>query len=334
MFNPEEIIFCPTAECNLHCPHCFVSQSKITLDTQKSISFLVSAATNIQKVGFSGGEPFLNLDFMLALIKKTVQLDLLFDQIMTNGTWWKNPEELHSTLQKIQEAGYDGKIGLSWDIFHNQNPQKIEYFIETVQQYFGKESINIQSVKHHEGGSLPPSRHFVASIPLSSGCTKNNSAAPATPPENKSAQKTFYKSAKKWESMFKTFTKNHPEIPVYKLPQTFLSEDKRAWQNFFWFKEDYCEGPGQILYIHANGKIAPCCGFANENEKLFIGTIDDNFQTVMKNAEKNKMVKLCYETGLSNYRKEIQKKIHDQGKKFPGKCRDICSFCDFICKNF
>ena len=328
MFNPEEIIFCPTAECNLRCPHCFVKQDKITLDQKKSIDFLVSSASNIKKVGFSGGEPFLNLDFMLSLIKKTVQLDLLFDQIMTNGTWWKTTQELHSTLTKIQQAGFDGKIGLSWDIFHNQNPQKIEYFIQTVQNYFGKQSITIQSVKPYMGGSLPPSRHFVASIPLSAGDT------PATPPDIRSAHKTFQKALKKWKFTFNTFIKNHPEIPVYILPQTFVSEDKRAWKNLFWFKEDYCEGPGQVLYVHANGKIAPCCGFANENEQLIIGTINDSFQTIIKNAQNNKMIKLCYEKGLSNCKKEIKQKLQKQGKKLPGKCRDICSFCDFICKNF
>ena len=328
MFNPEEIIFCPTAECNLHCPHCFVKQDKITLDPKKSIDFLVSSASNIKKIGFSGGEPFLNLDFMLSLIKKTVQLDLLFDQIMTNGTWWKTTQELHSTLTKIQQAGFDGKIGLSWDIFHNQNPQKIEYFIQTVQNYFGKQSITIQSVKPYMGGSLPPSRHFVASIPLSAGDT------PATPPDIETAHKTFQKTLKKWKFTFNTFIKNHPEIPVYILPQTFVSEDKRAWKNLFWFKEDYCEGPGQVLYVHANGKIAPCCGFANENEQLIIGTINDNFQTIIKNAQNNKMIKLCYEKGLSNCKKEIKQKLQKQGKKIPGKCRDICSFCDFICKNF
>ena len=328
MFNPEEIIFCPTAECNLRCPHCFVKQDKITLDKKKSIDFLVSSASNIKKIGFSGGEPFLNLDFMLSLIKKTVQLDLLFDQIMTNGTWWKTTQELHSTLTKIQQAGFDGKIGLSWDIFHNQNPQKIEYFIQTVQNYFGKQSITIQSVKPYMGGSLPPSRHFVASIPLSAGDT------PATPPDIESAHKTFQKTLKKWKFTFNTFIKNHPEIPVYILPQTFVSEDKRAWKNLFWFKEDYCEGPGQVLYVHANGKIAPCCGFANENEQLIIGTINDNFQTIIKNAQNNKMIKLCYEKGLSNCKKEIKQKLQKQGKKIPGKCRDICSFCDFICKNF
>ena len=330
MFNPQEIIFCPTAECNLHCPHCFVSQSKTTLDKQKSLSFLDTSAPYIKKVGFSGGEPFLNLEFLLAIIKKTVQLDLLFDQIMTNGTWWKTPAELHSTLAKLQEAGYDGKIGLSWDIFHNQNQQKIDHFIKTVQIFFGEQSINIQSVKPYKGRSLSPSRHFVASIPLSAGDT------PATPPEkqgNQDAQKTFLKNTKKWDAMFKQFTKNHPEIPVYILPQTFPSEDSRAWKNHFWFKEDYCEGPGHVLYIHANGKIAPCCGFANENEQLFIGTIDDTFETVMKNAATHKMVKLCYETGLSNIRKEIKDRLRAQGKKLSGKCRDICSFCDFVCKN-
>ena len=70
MFNPEEIIFCPTAECNLRCPHCFVKQNKITLDQKKSIDFLVSSASNIKKIGFSGGEPFCQAEALSELARK------------------------------------------------------------------------------------------------------------------------------------------------------------------------------------------------------------------------------------------------------------------------
>ena len=70
------------------------------------------------------------------------------------------------------------------------------------------------------------------------------------------------------------------DIPVYTLPQTFPSNDNRAWQAKRWFKDDYCEGPGNIFYVHSDGNIAPCCGFANENPQLFIGKITDSFETI------------------------------------------------------
>lgn len=309
MFNPKEIIFCPTDSCNLKCPHCFVKRTKNQLNIQDAKTFLHSAAPFIEKVGFSGGEPFLFPEFLTELSKETVKCDLLFDQIMTNGIWWETHEKLNATLQSLFDAGYDGKIGLSFDAFHAQNPAAIEIFINEVQKIFGTNSIIIQSVKY-EGRSLSPGRHFVASAPLSAG-----EVSPATPPLNFSP---------------KDFKKKHPEIPFYYLPQTFLSSDKRAWKNLFWFKEDFCEGPGQILFVHAFGDIAPCCGFANENKEMFIGKITDNFETIIKNASENKMTKLCYEKGLSSLRKKIQK---TNKKLLPGITADICTFCDFVCKN-
>jgi hypothetical protein len=38
------------------------------------------------------------------------------------------------------------------------------------------------------------------------------------------------------------------------------------------------------------------------------------------------MIQLCFEKGLSSVKK-VAKKAHK------GKCGDICTFCDFICKN-
>ena len=186
------------------------------------------------------------------------------------------------------------KIGLSYDNFHGQDFERIKVFAQAVNHIFGEESLNVQAVADPELGD---------------------------------------KETEVLENQLNILAEDYC-AEVYILPQTFQSADSRAWQSKKWFKEDYCEGPGQVLYIHPDGKIAPCCGFANENEQLFIGTIDEDFQTVMENARNNKLVKICYETGLSNYKKEIQKKLQKQNKKLPGKCRDMCSFCDFICKNF
>jgi len=299
MFFPTQIIFAATDSCNLHCPHCFVSRNPQKLNTQQAIKFIESCINyskntepseqrgNIEKIGFTGGEPFLYMDFMEEIIRFTVASDLMFDQIMTNGDWWKTESELTEKLQKLYNAGYDGKIGLSWDTFHGQSTDRIETFIQTVQTIFGPDSLTIQIV---QGG-------------------ENLLNAPFTIPDY--------------------LDNNHPEIPYYLLPQTFQALDERAWKSRKWFKDDYCEGPGQILFIHPDGNIAPCCGFANENPQLFIGTIDNSFEEVLKKAGSSRMIDICYNTGLKKYIKVLKKsKI-----KLPGKTSDICTFCDFTCRH-
>lgn len=298
MFNPTEIIFAATDACNLHCPHCFVNRNAKKLTVQEAIAFLettkqTDTEITIERIGFSGGEPFLYTDFLCEIIKWTVKNGLMFDQIMTNGDWWKDEEELNQKLELIYDAGYDGKIGLSYDTFHAQTEERIKTFVTAAEKYFGERSVNIQTVK-------------------STGKTSCSTQA----------------NSKNKKITVSTIKELLPDTDIYILPQTFESENKNAWNSLRWFKDDYCEGPGQILYIHPDGNIAPCCGFANENKTLFIGNIKQTFTQVMKQANENRMVKICYEQGLSNYRKQIKK----AGHKFPGKTNDICSFCDYICK--
>ena len=281
-FCPTEIIFACTSACNLHCAHCFVDRNPRKLDINQAIAFIdncVKSGSPIEKVGFSGGEPFLYMEFLLAVTRAAVMHDLLFDQIMTNGDWWRDEAELHNTLQTLYDAGYDGKIGLSWDEYHGQSEERMLTFIKTVQEIFGDNSINIQKVAAY--GVLRQAQE------------PHNGDGPLK------------------------------DIPLYTLPRTYPGDDPQAWKARRWFKEDYCEGPGNILYVHADGNIAPCCGFANENPALFIGKITDSYETIMQNAANNKMVQLCFTKGLSHYRRF---------KKFPGKTNDICSFCDYVCK--
>lgn len=341
MFNPTEIIFAATTACNLHCPHCFVNRLNIKLSADDAVKFLQSAVAfqktapecvgKIEKVGFSGGEPFLYLDFMIEVTKAAVQMDLMFDQIMTNGDWWKDEKDLRENLQKLYDAGYDGKIGLSWDIFHGQSKARILTFIKIAQEIFGDDSVNIQTVIPYDDEAeniRKPAKNATEGDHKTETGNAKNATEKACLAESSNPQKP-QNIAKEIQADLQAL---EAEIPVYYLPQTFPCDDKRAWQSRKWFKEDYCEGPGQILYVHPTGDIAPCCGFANENPELFIGNIKDDLSTVLKNAETNPMIKICYEKGLSHHKKFVQKALKKQGKKFLGKCGDICSFCDFVCK--
>ena len=146
-FIPNEIIFSPTNICNLKCSHCYVKQANLKLSIEDAIKFMSSCDETIEKIGFSGGEPFLYKDFICEISKKTVELGLFFDRIMTNGVWWNDELTLKNVLTDIYNAGFDGKIGLSFDSFHNQQIEKIIKFCTTVYEIWNNYSmIEIQSV--------------------------------------------------------------------------------------------------------------------------------------------------------------------------------------------
>lgn len=293
-FFPEEIIFSATTACNLHCPHCYVNRQNIKLSVPQSIDFLKSCkGTSIQKIGFTGGEPFLYFDFLSEITKAAVSMDFLFDQIMTNGDWWQTENQLKDELQKLYDCGYDGKFGLSWDNFHAQKTERIKIFIRNVQEIFGQDSINIQTVKcedkNHQKNELEINKDYIQSV--------------------------------------------FPQIQIFELPQVFQCDDDRAWKSKKWFREDFCQGPGNIFFVHPDGNIAPCCGFSNEEKELFIGTINDSYEKLIENAGKSKMIELCFSRGLHTKIKDWKKFCKVNRIKKPGKTSDICTFCQAVCKS-
>lgn len=309
-FLPTEIIFSATDACNLKCPHCFVKKTPLKLEVQTAVNFINSCKdTSIEKIGFSGGEPFLYTDFICQITKTAVENDLLFDQIMTNGVWWQTEDQLNSDLQKVYDSGFDGKIGLSYDSFHNQNYEKILTFINTVFKIWNdKQMISIQSVIPDNTNDKITDLENIERLSQDLNCQVSLNL-------NKKTGKGIIILQN--EDIF---------MPVFRELQSFQSNDKRTWQSKKWFKDDFCQGPGQILFIHPDGNIAPCCGFSNENKELFIGNISQPLSKIMENADLNPMIQICYKEGLSKQIKKLKKKI-------PGKTEDLCAFCDFVCKN-
>ena len=312
-FFPTEVIFSVTQKCNLHCEHCYVSRSSQNLDVHDAQKCLESCTPQIEKIGFTGGEPFLFLDFILQIVKTSIQKEFLFDRIMTNGLWWQNVEQLQKNLQALYDSGFDGKIGLSFDSFHSKNIQKVGDFIKNVLNIFGPSSLEIQTVIPfaQKNKKITKTSEFLLLRDLSDFLNAEIKIV-----QNKKG------------SGFLTIFSDDFEIPIFVFSETLTSEQKNVWKSKKWFKEDFCEGPGHILYVHTNGNIAPCCGFSNENEALFIGNVKQLFPEILENAQKNKMIKLCFEEGLSSKIKILKKQ-----KKLCGKTDDICTFCDFYAKS-
>ena len=105
-------------------------------------------------------------------------------------------------------------------------------------------------------------------------------------------------------------------------------EDVKApWSDRAWFKDDHCAGPGQVLYVHADGRVAVCCGYANEHDRLVIGDIyKDRLSRMLKRAAGNAAVQAVYDTGLG----AIRRNLEAQGVSFPGKTKDPCYFCHYL----
>lgn len=185
-FHPTEIIFSTTTACNLHCEHCFINRTPHKLEITDAVRLIESCveSSSIDHIGFSGGEPFLYMDFLIEVTKAAIDHDLMFDQIMTNGDWWRDESDLVEKLQTLYDAGYDGKIGLSWDSYHGQSSDRMITFISKVQKIFGEDSINIQTVENTEGGSLPLAPEAVVSTSSTTASSTTPSAGdtPATPP--------------------------------------------------------------------------------------------------------------------------------------------------------
>lgn len=320
MFFPTEIIFAPTSQCNLKCQHCYVNRNPVRIETSDAVKFIQSAKQNeectVEKIGFSGGEPFLHQDFLESVIKESVNQGFMFDKIMTNGVWWKTEKELSESLRRIYDAGFDGKIGLSWDYFHAQEYEKIKTFVKKTLKTFGEESLEIQSVVPYERKDAI----FVR---------KDDNRIIR---EIKRLARDLNLSVKNYTNFFSKrgmilLEGKKALIHVYRTPQSFPCSDGRGWKSRKWFKEDFCANLGQILYIHPDGKIAPCCGFANEDKKLIIGNIRQTYDEVVLNAEVNPMIKLCFETGLLS----LAEKLERNGK-LSRKTDDNCTFCDYVCK--
>ncbi|MCR5401196.1 MAG: 4Fe-4S cluster-binding domain-containing protein [Treponema sp.] len=308
-FFPTELIFAVTDKCNLHCPHCYVTRRNLDINLEDARNFLKSCKnTPIERIGFSGGEPFLNLEFITEIVKEAISQDLMFDRIITNGVWWKNEDDLKNKLTSLYEAGYDGKIGLSYDSFHAQNFEKILTFIKEVYEIWKQNDIlDIQSVISEDNEKNIEDLDNFDSLAEELSCSTDVNL------KKKTGKGTILLEN---EELY---------LPIFRELQSFPAEDPRAWKSRKWFKDDYCQGPGQVLFVHPDGRIAPCCGFANENQALILGNLKDGYEKIMQNAESNRMIKICYEEGLSKEIKKLKKSL-------PGKTSDICAFCDFFCR--
>ncbi len=313
-FNPKEVIFAPTAACNLHCAHCRVDRTRgagaARLTAERAIPFLRDCAERgIERVGFSGGEPFLALDFLVALCAETVSLDLYFDRLMTNGDWYRDEAHLRKALEAVYDAGFDGTVGLSLDRWHGQESGRVALLIARVADISGRnDGIEIDCALNADGSYpvelLEDVARALKGLGFPEAALVRDYGVPAAIADGRGLR-----------------------LPITGIPLSRGADDPAAWNAEEWFKDDWCLGPGNVLYAHADGSVAACCGFANERPELALGTVDDPVEALIAAGLSGNHTRLCYQTGLATHRAELEAR----GFRFPGKTGDMCFFCDWLC---
>lgn len=308
-FKPLEVLFSPTADCNLSCRHCQSKKTGHALSIPLAERFLESCKdAGVEKIGFTGGEPFLNPEFLYRISRLGLELDMYFDRLMTNGVWFENKIHLEQVLFKLYDYGYDGGICVSVDAFHRQNIEKLKIFIEIALKIWGRgDLISVASVRGAEdAGTLKILRGLAAKL-----CAKLN----------------IYPGGAMAVKNSRLF------IPVNFIdlaPVGKASRTKDSWDGK-WFKEDYCAGPGNVFLVEPDGSVKPCCGYAGHNELLTVGNIGrDGAEQIIENINSNFFTRAVFTSGLAGIRKKMEKK----GIKFPSKTTNHCFFCNYLIEKY
>ena len=306
-FNPKEVLLSLTARCNLHCAHCDIEQKPGSLDKKSAIKFLAACSRyGIKRLGFTGGEPFLELGLMCAISKEAAARGILFSRIMTNGGWFRSDKELVSALGRLFKSGYDGDLCMSVDAFHRQDIKKCASFIRAAAAAWRRN--DIVSIAVVKGAKERQTRERLAKLTrLLRGRLVISGGRPAAIKAGDLFVRISYIDLS----------------PVGKAAAL-----KKPWDGR-WFKDDMCRGPGNVLFVLPDGTVKPCCGYASDSSILTIGSIKrDSPEQLVSNARKNRFISSVFSSGLH----PIRKRLENSGIKFPGKTTNHCFFCYYLTK--
>lgn len=307
-FRPNYISFAGTYQCNLSCPHCCVPiEWPDRLDIPTALRFLQEARPlGVEYLGFTGGEPFLYPEFLIAITQRAKTLDFRFDKLMTNGLWFANSRQLRQTLIALRDAGFSGKIGLSVDKFHGMDISRLAQFCRTVRNVFRTDTIlSLSYASNAPDQGLEPIRRLANEL---GGVVA-------------------------WSDMLHRYLLVSDDLTMT-LNWNHLALVERAdrlpgnpWDGT-WFDEDYCEGPGQALVINPRGDVKPCCGFASDLDHLTIGNIyTDSAEQVIRQGRQHPIVGRIFRHGLSSLREEI---LARDPQALPGATNNHCYFCWYV----
>jgi hypothetical protein len=276
------------------------------LDVGAALLFLEDARREgVEVLGFTGGEPFLQANFVIAVTRRAAELSYRFDKVMSNGVWHEDERHLTHVLTDLRDAGYSGKLGLSIDKFHGRHTSKAVEFCRVARRVFDRDNIiGLSYASRHPDQGLEPVRELAAELD----------------------------AVIDWSPLLGRYLLVAPDLTIT-LSWNHLAPVERAerftgaWDGV-WFEEDYCEGPGQALIVTPRGEVKPCCGFASDLEQLTIGNIyRDTVRRIIRRARRHPYVGKVFGKGLTAIRDEI---LARDPAALPGATSNHCFFCWYV----
>jgi hypothetical protein len=276
------------------------------LDVGVALRFLEEARREgVEVLGFTGGEPFLYPEFLLALTRRGAELGLRFDKVQTNGVWYRDPAHLEGALTELRDAGFTGKLGLSVDKFHGRHTPEAAEFCRSARRVFGRDNVvSLSYASRAPDLGLEPVRRLAEEL---GGVVD-------------------------WSDWLRRYLLVTPELTIV-VNWNHLAPVERAeglagaWDGA-WFEEDYCEGPGQALIVTPKGEVKPCCGFASDLEQLTIGNIyEDSVRRIIRRARRHPYVGKVFREGLTAIREEV---LARDPRALPGATSNHCFFCWYV----
>lgn len=306
-FRPDYVSFAGTYQCNLSCPHCCVPiEWTDQLPIPTAIRFLEDAHEyGIKRLGFTGGEPFVYPEFVISVSRRAAQLGFRFDKIMSNGVWFQDEPHLQKVLTDLRDAGFTGKLGMTVDKFHGIEIDKLALFCLTARKVFNKD--NILSLSY---ASRAPDQGLELIERLAKALGGVLEYSPM-----------LHRHIVVSDELTMTLNWNHL-APVERAEKFAGGWDGK------WFKEDYCEGPGQALIVTPKGEVKPCCGFASDLDQLTIGNIHtDSVADIILQARKHPYVGKVFRDGLTSVVEDI---LERDPSALPGQSSNQCYVCWYV----
>lgn len=122
----RKIAFGYSTACNLRCGHCVAAEEvpKVaTMEFQNAIRTIEQLVlSGVKGVSFTAGEPFLNIDEILQLVRLCASKEV-YTRIVSNGYWGTNPEKIQTLVNLLKTSGLS-QLRLSFSRWHQQQVDK------------------------------------------------------------------------------------------------------------------------------------------------------------------------------------------------------------------
>lgn len=109
-------------------------KGRLPLDRAEIAISELRAISTVQRVTVSGGEPFLDFDYLTAIARRTAIEKLAF-RVVTNGSFAESDDLAMARLRTLQDIGLES-LALSWDEFHHRflDPARVRTLLRSARR--------------------------------------------------------------------------------------------------------------------------------------------------------------------------------------------------------